>query len=766
MSLALATRRYRERVLKAIAAASRTIALLSMASIAIALMGGANTSDVVAAEPDRPIKKGQESTASEPAARAPRPAFPRHWGVPPAIQTRDYVPLPGAYGSGSSTLAKWIQQQLDQDAANGDQHAANGDHDAANGPGPETASGLEKGPSPVTISGELKQWHKVTLTFEGPFAREQDDAPNPFVDYALSATFRHESGAPSYTVPGYFAADGDAANSGASSGTKWRIHLSPDKPGRWTYDLKLMSGPGVAVSETVPGKVETVARQQGEFEIDRTDKRGPDFRAKGRLEYVGRHYLQFQGSKEYFLKFGPDAPETLLAFADFDNTRALKKNVPLKTWQPHLRDWMPGDPTWKNGRGKGLIGALNYLAHKGCNTVSFLTYNAGGDGDNVWPFVERNDKRHYDCSKLDQWQILFDHASARGLHLHFKLQENELDDNRTGAKGNLASVPESLDGGLLGPERKLYCRELIARFGYELALLWNIGEENTQSTREQCDMARYLQQTDPYRRNIVVHTFPDQQDRIYSALLQEPNAFTGASLQNRWNDAHRRTLQWVSASAQAGRPWVVCNDEQNPASDGVPPDPGYAGSDGWATQNGKKYSLDDIRKECLWGTLMAGGAGVEYYFGYKLPQNDLLCEDFRSRDRSWDYGRIALEFFQRNQIPFHEMRNVDHLVGNPTHKSNVSRDSSASPNSNAAPNKPRYGFGQTDRLYLVYLPQGGTTTLDLTSATGEFDVLWFDTRNGGDLRQGSVVKANGGREVSLGLPPSDTGADWLIVVRR
>ena len=42
---------------------------------------------------------------------------------------------------------------------------------------------------------------------------------------------------------------------------------------------------------------------------------------------------------------------------------------------------------------------------------------------------------------------------------------------------------------------------------------------------------------------------------------------------------------------------------------------------------------------------MAGGAGVEYYFGYWLPENDLVAENFRSRDKSWDYGRIALDFF-------------------------------------------------------------------------------------------------------------------------
>mgnify|MGYP001388129186 CR=1 FL=1 len=81
-----------------------------------------------------------------------------------------------------------------------------------------------------------------------------------------------------------------------------------------------------------------------------------------------------------------------------------------------------------DGKGKGLIGALNYLSDKGCNTFSFLTYNAGGDGDNVWPFIARDDKLHYDCSKLDQWGIVFDHAQAKGLYLHFKMQEQENDD--------------------------------------------------------------------------------------------------------------------------------------------------------------------------------------------------------------------------------------------------------------------------------------------------------------------------------------------------
>ena len=46
--------------------------------------------------------------------RPDRP-FPKHWGRPPAIQTRDMVRLPGKFGKGSSTLAHWIKDNLKKD---------------------------------------------------------------------------------------------------------------------------------------------------------------------------------------------------------------------------------------------------------------------------------------------------------------------------------------------------------------------------------------------------------------------------------------------------------------------------------------------------------------------------------------------------------------------------------------------------------------------------------------------------------------------------
>ena len=609
--------------------------------------------------------------------------------------------------------------------------------------------GQSSPPADAVISGELRQWHKVTLTLSGPQADESSTSPNPFVDYRMTVTFAHESGSPTYSVPGYFAGDGNAANSSATSGNKWRAHLSPDKTGRWTYRISFRSGNRLALTSNVAGQaVSPFDGRTGTFQVGTTDKRAPDLRSRGRLQYVGKHYLQFAGNGEYFLKLGADSPETLLAYADFDGTVALKPQVPLHTYAAHVRDWQPGDPTWKDGKGTGLIGAINYLASEGVNSVSFLPYNAGGDGDNVWPFVTRDDKFHYDLSKLDQWQIVFDHAQRKGIYLHFKLQENEIDDNLRG--GKTTTIREAFDGGDTGPERRLYIRELVARFGYALALNWNIGEENTQSSEQQLAMAMNLRDTDAYGgHHIVVHTFPNEQEKVYPALVGSRSPFTGASLQMSWNAVHERTFRWVRASAQAQKPWVVANDEQGPANLGVPPDPGYAGFAGKDAQGRDVgYTLHDIRKYSLWGNLMAGGAGVEYYFGYALPDNDLIGENFRSRDKSWDYGRIAIEFFQAQKIPFWEMTNVDELVGNTAHDNS------------------RYAFAKANDLYLVYLPSGGTTNLDLSGATGIFTISWFDPRNGGPLKAGSVQTTTGGSAVALGMPPDNPAEDWLVIVRR
>ena len=66
------------------------------------------------AERDRPQLKKPPVNKID---KRPKP-FPLHWGKPPMIQTRDMVPLPFGFGRGSSTLAKWIADNVKKDKSN------------------------------------------------------------------------------------------------------------------------------------------------------------------------------------------------------------------------------------------------------------------------------------------------------------------------------------------------------------------------------------------------------------------------------------------------------------------------------------------------------------------------------------------------------------------------------------------------------------------------------------------------------------------------
>ena len=57
-------------------------------------------------------------------------------------------------------------------------------------------------------------------------------------------------------------------------------------------------------------------------------------------------------------------------------------------------------------QGKGIIGAINYLSGLGVNSMYFLTMNAYGDGKKAWPWTGADNYTIYDCSKLDQWDVV------------------------------------------------------------------------------------------------------------------------------------------------------------------------------------------------------------------------------------------------------------------------------------------------------------------------------------------------------------------------
>jgi len=384
------------------------------------------------------------------------------------------------------------------------------------------------------------------------------------------------------------------------------------------------------------------------------------------------------------------------------------------------------------------------------NAMSFIPHTAGGDGENVWPWVSRNDKLHYHTAKLDQWEIVFEHAQHMGLFLHFKMQEQENDSSfphRARLSPN-SVVPEALDGGQMGVERKLMTREFIARFGHHLALNWNMGEENAMANDNIREWAAVFKEMDPYNHHRISHSLGDLpgQRGVYNEMLGDQSKLTGATLQTRgYGHVHKQILHWLRESRDAGRPWAVSYDEQGLGRYGIPPDPGYMN---WEDHLEVAVTIDEIRKTELWATYMAGGFGMEHYFGYIYPHNDLNAQDFRSRDRYWNQARYALDFFKNNNIPFWEMKNHNILIGN------------------AVDDNSKYCFAKPGEIYVVYLPDGGTTQLDLSGVYGEYQIYWYNPRNGGNLHRGSLDGVSGGNIVSLGTAPAEEDSDWVVLVTR
>lgn len=599
----------------------------------------------------------------------------------------------------------------------------------------------------ATITGELKKWHTVTLTFDGPQCSETDEY-NPFFNYRLHVTFTHQQTGKSYQVPGYFAADGNAAMTSATSGNKWRVHFTPDKIGEWVYSVEFKKGKWVAVrprnDERVPSG-EFMDGATGKFTITASDKTGRDFRAHGRLQYVGERYLRFAETGRYFFKCGSDAPENFLSYAGFDGDFASDghKDDLVKTWNPHLKDWKEGDPKWSKNRGREIIGALNYLSSKGLNAFSFLTNNITGDDQNVFPYINYDTWDRFDCSKLDQWEIVFDHAQKLGLFLHFKTLE--------------AENQGLLDNGGIGANTRLYYRELIARFGHHLALNWNLCEEIGDWSKgfderlsmplaipERQSLTQYIYETDPYHHHMVIHN-GDWFDPLYG----NQSKLTGASLQTNQADFSRvnaMTKQVIDESAAAGKVWAVACDEPGDASHALITD----------EEDPKHFNA---RTNGLWGHMLAGGWGTEWYFGYKHPHSDLTCQDFRSRDLFWDMGRICIDFFAENNFPVSEMTSQNELL------------SSAFPLG-----KGDFCFAKEKDIYIILLKNGGEVQLDLKKdeskyldlekTVANYSVEWFDPRNGGAFQTGSIKTITGFGVQSIGMPPNSPNKDWVVVVRR
>lgn len=564
----------------------------------------------------------------------------------------------------------------------------------------------------VSVTGTLKKWEAVSIAFQGPVADAADNNPNPFLDYRLQVSFTGPGGK-QYNVPGFFDGDGK----GGRVGKVWRVLFSPDENGRWRFQASFRKGSQVAVSlEANAGEPVGFDGVQGTFAVKPQDKDAAGYLKWGRLEYVGKFYLKFRDGP-YWIKGGTDEPEDFLGYVGFTNTPKATHR-----FANHVQDWRPGDPDWNNGQGKAIIGSLNYLSAQNMNNLYFLPMNIGGDGKNVWPYLgpidpkgnPTNDNRHFDLMKLRQWEIVLAHAQRKSIFLHFVLNEAE--------HGN----KNELDDTALGVERKLYYREIIARFAHHVALQWNLCEEYNLDIKLAPDLiksyAEYIHAVDPYNHPITVHhagKLPKAWEPFLGFRL-----FPVTSFQWRQTDI---VEYWRKASLAAGFPQVIGMDEYFP-------------------DNASATNADRHRREYTWSIYLSGGQ-LEY-----ILEDLIKTDDFRKDEPVWNYTWYARKFLEEN-MPFWEMEPMDELLtGAATYqgKNNLVTGQV---------------FAKPGELYAVYVPVGDSTgTLDLSAAPGKYTQRWYNPRTGKFVPGSKMIE--GGKPVILGPPPAEVSEDWSVLIKR
>lgn len=591
------------------------------------------------------------------------------------------------------------------------------------------------------LEGSLRKWQPITITFDGPQTSERDDR-NPFLDYSLVVNF--VNGDNSYTVNGYFAADGNAADSSADSGDKWQVKFSPDKEGVWEFTAYLMEGKDIAVTQySLPKENDKIWNISGSFQIQPVDSLAKGFYKTGRLVYNGSRYLIESETQKAFLKNGVGSPETFLAFHEFDATYdnggidTPTLNEGLHEYRAHTDDWddrgsiwEDDDATWGDGKGKAIMGALNYLAEKGMNSLYFMTMNVHGDGDNVWPWIGPEEQTRYDVSKLAQWEKVFTHMDQLGMAMNVFTQETEND--------------SILNRGKLGRERMLYYRELVARFGHHLGVVWNLGEETNHTPEQLKIYASYIRSIDPYDHPIAVHNHIRVTGKRVEGRPLDPIKETFApmlgykdfeipSLQMfDTTEIHAEVRKWVDLSKKKKKPWVVYLDEIGHWNIGV------------TTDTAANNNHPMVMRSALWGSLMSGAAGASWYFGGQdVANGDMAAEDFRARDKWWDICNNATQFF-RNHLPFWEMQGHDELLSNDK----------------------AFCFAKKDEIYVVYLPKGERT--DLQISDGAFSIAFYDPVEGGKLydKQNEGWKITKPNSVELSAFNGQDHKDWVIVIAR
>ena len=500
--------------------------------------------------------------------------------------------------------------------------------------------------------GQFAKWAKIEFTFTGPNSRGRGE-PNPFA-VRLNVDFASPS-EKQYHVPGFYDGDGK----GGLDGNVWKVRFSADELGQWKFKTS-------SDHKTLDGNT-------GWFAVTKTPENAQGFWKWGRLESIGTaenkiRYPKFRDGL-YWLKAGCDDPENFLGNYRNYNTLAKRK------------------------------AAIDYLADRGVNSFYIMTHNIGGDDKDVWPWLGKTQREamsnggsnaRFDVAKLDEWRDLFEYMQTRGVVPYLVLED---------------------DSAWKGYDRGRYYREIIARFGYLPALVFNCGEEHNENYRlsQALQFMRQLQQIDPYDHPRAIHNVNrPNNDYVDAPHIGFPSIQTGRpgsrTVLETALEHNRITIDWINRCLVRKRRVLVVNfDEARPEED----------------------------RRCWWSVYLGGGVWETHV---RRPYDRPLS----AWEPAWTQLGGARAFME--SLPFWEMQPHNELV----------LDGHA------------FCLARPGHVYALYLPTGGSIRVSLTPHV-TYEVAWWNPANGKDGGFQANKRSIPGGSQRL-TAPSD--GDWALRIVR
>ncbi len=353
------------------------------------------------------------------------------------------------------------------------------------------------------------------------------------------------------------------------------------------------------------------------------------------------------------------------------------------------------------GSWQGKKEALDFLSSKGVNSIYVITNNIDGDRNDTWPWLgdtpeqAKANSDRFDNAKLQQWEDFFTYAENRGIVLHLILND---------------------DSAWHGYNHDLYFREMVARFAHHPGLIWNIGEEANEiySDQQQIAYAQKLRQLDPYDHPITVHRtspwpFLNRKDFDLTSIQSGggANDFSTSPLP----DYNQVVIFHREESVRTCRAIPVMIDETPRVT---------------RVDSASQFKM---RSQVLYPIFLGGGNYELHYRDAYGQEGTVTIEDLAPMLEDMQRARQFVE-----NLPFNEMSPCNALISG----------------------QGRACFGRNGDVYAVYLPVGGSVSIDLRATGGSFNVTWFNPRNGNSNNAGSVP-GNGIR--SFNAPDNQ---DWVL----